>query len=110
MIRFGTFRLGVLLALLATLILQASLTASAQESGEWTATDAMVYGPRAHAAALLADGRVLVAGGYTVRDGVVTCSLTDAQIFDSATGAWAATGSSLLSSAEIFDPATGAWA
>lgn len=92
MIRLGTVRLGVLLALLASLILQASFTASARESGEWTATSDMVYGPRSHAAALLTDGRVLIAGGYTIANSVVTCSLTDAQLFDPATSTWAATG------------------
>ncbi|HEU5397226.1 MAG TPA: kelch repeat-containing protein, partial [Verrucomicrobiae bacterium] len=52
-------------------------------SGTWTATTSMSTGRYSHAAVLLPNGRVLVAGGST--------------------------GSSLLSSVEIYDPATASW-
>ncbi|MBI5566906.1 MAG: hypothetical protein HY870_18555 [Chloroflexi bacterium] len=122
------------LALLATLVLLTSFAASALAAGQWTATNAMVNSHMWHAAALLADGRVLATGGPT---GFFSAA---AEIFNPATGSWTATGSMTVSralhtattlndgrvlvaggvdntiytnvtyaSAEIFDPATGTW-
>jgi N-acetylneuraminic acid mutarotase len=124
------------LALLATLALLAGLTAPAQAAGGWTATGTLVHSHMWHAAALLADGRVLVAGG-----GESAAGWAGTEILDPATGTWAATGSmsvprslytaTLLTdgrvlvaggidnpvytnvayaSAEIYNPATGTWA
>ena len=100
-------------------------------AGTWSPTDPLT-GPRAyHAAALLADGRVLVAGGYNG-----PTSLTSAQLYNPAAGSWAAArsmqrrrdshtatliaggrvlvvggfpDSNSYRSAEIYDPASDAW-
>lgn len=94
----------------------------------WTATQDMTYNRRAHGGALLADGRVLVAGGEPQ-----TASIS-AEIWDPATGTWTVTGQlnaarngtdeSLvlmgndkvlmvsgygLPAEEVYDPATGTW-
>jgi uncharacterized delta-60 repeat protein len=98
----------------------------------WTLTGSLNNGRAYHTATLLANGKVLVAGGET--DYV---TYRDAQLYDPATGAWTGTGSmttnrvyhtatllpngkllvaggednsgNVLSSAELYDPATGAW-
>jgi N-acetylneuraminic acid mutarotase len=86
-----------------------------------------------HSATLLANGKVLVAGGYDSTGGHVTAR---AEIYDPATGTWTPTGSlttarhdhkasllangmvlvaggandaGILASAELYDPATGNW-
>ena len=94
--------------------------------------------PRAHhCAVLLNDGRVLVAGGYTLSSGSTSVSATS-EIYDPATGTWSATGAlgqrryrhactrladgrvlavgglynmntSELYSFELYNPATGTW-
>ena len=101
-------------------------------TGSWTATGSMNAPRSGHLAALLPDGRVLVAGGV---------ELNSAELYDPATGTWAPTGSmaqpryraaaallldgrvlvaggatdptptyaSLLDSAELYDPVTRAW-
>ncbi|MBI2392139.1 MAG: hypothetical protein HYV09_21285, partial [Deltaproteobacteria bacterium] len=56
----------------------------------WSATGSLAGQRFGHAAAVLADGRVLVAGG--VREGAV---LGDVEVFDPAAGAWSAGGSLL---------------
>ncbi len=104
--------------------------AGAGTEGTWSPTGEL-GAPRAfHTATLLADGRVLVAGGYTEGP------LASAEVYDPATGLWSATGSmnearvkhtaTLLpngrvlvaggsaegvtkASAEIWNPATGLW-
>lgn len=49
-----------------------------------------------HTATLLADGRVLVAGGWTTnRDGTAGATVASAEIFDPASGAWTPTGQML---------------
>jgi N-acetylneuraminic acid mutarotase len=100
------------------------------ETGQWSATGSLSTPRLSHVAVRLANGRVLVAGGYG--DPSFT-RLTTAEIYDPDTGAWSAagdlsvaranhmvtlladgrvlvTGGSLGgSSAELYDPATGAW-
>ena len=99
------------------------------ERGVFTATGTMTTGRQSHSATLLADGSVLIAGGY---DGGY---LANAERYDPATGTFSATGTmtvgrvghratlladgrvllsggattgmKLLASAEIYDPATG---
>jgi uncharacterized repeat protein (TIGR01451 family) len=100
-------------------------------SDTWSATGPMVDDVDDAAAAVLANGQVLVAGGDD-ENGVVAT----AQLFDPASGTWSATGPlavarwgaslavlkdgrvlvaggwdnyGLLSSVEIYDPATGTW-
>lgn len=55
-------------------------------SRTWTTTGYMISRRQSHTATLLADGTVLVAGGFG--DGL----LTSAELYDPATGTWAATG------------------
>jgi WD40 repeat protein len=103
-------------------------------TGSWTATGPMLEGRYAHTATLLADGRVLVAGGFNAG------LLASAELYDPATGTWSATGSMLeprvyytatllpdgnvlvagtfygssdgpysLASAELYNPVRGSW-
>jgi hypothetical protein len=64
------------------------------KTGTWTLTGSMTVGRTAHTATLLNNGKVLVTGGAT---GNVTTNaqpqLDSAELFDPATGTWAATGS-----------------
>jgi hypothetical protein len=107
-------------------------------TGTWTATGGMLTGRYRHTATLLADGKVLVAGGNVNDSGHLgsACCLASAELYDPATGAWTATGrmidarvdhtaTRLLDGtvlvaggangvsepgAELYDPATGTWA
>lgn len=106
-------------------------------TGVWTATGSMNSGHGEGTMTLLNDGRVLVAAGFNDSFGFDV--VTQAEIYDPATGVWTTTGSmsiaryahtaTLLSdgrvlaaaglgiqgqtdsngSAEIYDPATGVW-
>lgn len=108
---------------------------SAQALGpSWSLTGGLNTPRTLHTATLLANGKVLVAGGY---DGG---PLNSAELYDPATGTWSSTGAlntgrsghiaillpngkvlvaggfnrtgfpiSVISSAEIYDPATGTW-
>jgi hypothetical protein len=58
--------------------------------GTWTATGAMTEKRFGHSATLLANGRVLVAGGYL---GSGLGYLDTAELYEPATGKWMATGS-----------------
>src|SRR3989449_4861664 len=59
-------------------------------SGTWTSTGTLSMGRQAPAAALLPDGRVLLAGGTSAYP---FPSLASAELYDPATGTWSATGS-----------------
>jgi hypothetical protein len=60
-------------------------------TGQWTTTGSLHYARRSHSAVLLADGRVLVAGGWNyaapTRD-----SATVAEIYDPMAGTWSDAG------------------
>jgi subtilisin family serine protease len=101
-------------------------------NGTWTVTGSMNIPRYLHTATLLANGKVLVAGGYT------GARFPHEEIYDPATGSWTTTnplntqrsyhtatlltsgkvliaggrasvGSTILSSAELYDPSTGIW-
>ena len=103
-----------------------------QANGAWRATGSLNTRRNYHTATLLADGRVLVVGGYDGGDGY----LASAELYDLATEIWTVTGSlntgrsyhtatllpdgrvlvaggsdgfNNLASAELYDPATGIW-
>jgi N-acetylneuraminic acid mutarotase len=103
-------------------------------TGLYSATGFMTVARGGATAAVLANGKILVAGGYTSNSpGSVTLS---AELYDPSTGMWTATGSmaqrrtstaaarapngkvfifggsdggSLLNSVEVYDPIVGAW-
>ena len=101
-----------------------------QEPNTWKQTGSMTYKRENHTATLLADGRVLAAGGRI--NGAARAS---AELYDPATGKWTMTGymnhkryehtatrlgngqvlvtgglnNSILASAELYDPTTGKW-
>ena len=100
-------------------------------SGEWTATTSMSEARRGHTATLLANGNLLVVGGFTQ----ASSFLSSTELYDSANGSWINTSAlevqrkdhtatllpngkvlvtggdnpTILSSAELFEPATGLW-
>jgi hypothetical protein len=59
-------------------------------AGAWTPTGSMAAARELHTATLLPDGRVLVAGGSA--GGGPASPLSSAELYDPASGAWAATG------------------
>ncbi len=107
--------------------------------GSWTATGDLGAARTNQTATLLSDGKVLVAGGVNIandtQSGTKYTPLASAELYDSASGTWAATGSlgaardshtatllpngkvlvaggyngSDLASAELYDPASGTW-
>lgn len=113
-------------------------TASAElydpATGNWSATGSLATGRSRHAAALLPNGKVLVASGYNDTFG----NVVSAEIYDPATGTWSTTANLNLArylhsattlpdgkvlvvggsdsgngndfaGAELYDPATGKW-
>jgi len=70
-------------------------TAMAQSPGTFTATGDMTTSRYVHTAPLLADGKVLIAGGATFEQAgalVVFKTLSSAELYDPRTGAFTATG------------------
>jgi Tol biopolymer transport system component len=70
-------------------------------TGTFSPTGSMHTGREFHTATLLADGRVLIAGGYTAPPPAAAGRITLASIRTAESAA------SVLATAEIFDPATG---
>jgi len=60
--------------------------------GDWSAAAPLGIGRRLHTATVLADGRVLVAGGVTDGQSYVSGGLSSAELYDPATGGWSPTG------------------
>jgi hypothetical protein len=104
-------------------------------AGTWTATGSLNAARSGQTATLLPNGKVLLAGGNNLANGVAGGSvLASAEIYDPAAGSWTPTASlasarsghtatllangtvlvvggsgSVLASAEIYDPGTGTW-
>jgi N-acetylneuraminic acid mutarotase len=106
-------------------------------TGAWTATGALIQRRVSDTATLLADGRVLVAGGLGSDRGGDVYPLASAELYNPSTGSWTHTADmavpryshtatllpggevlvvgglgteqAYLQSAELFDPATGTW-
>jgi hypothetical protein len=82
---------------------------------DWHQTAALERLRSSFASVALADGRVLVTGGFNERD----ASYSSAYVFDPPSRSWAKTGplfdvdippvGRALATAELFDPATGTW-
>ena len=87
----------------------------------WTVTGGMMEALRDYSATLLADGRVLAAGGSSPAGG----NTASAELYDPSSGTWATTGPATLlldgrvlvagggvdgRAAEVYDPSTGSWA
>uniref|UniRef100_A0AAU2JXT5 Kelch-like protein 17 n=1 Tax=Streptomyces sp. NBC_00049 TaxID=2903617 RepID=A0AAU2JXT5_9ACTN len=60
------------------------------KTGTWTTTTDMHEGRWGHAAALMADNKVLVSGGYTVRSGDSARALASAEVYDPEHKTWTA--------------------
>jgi large repetitive protein len=127
----GAFRLEVVVVLLV-LVFGLTPPPSALAAGVWTPTGSLQTGRDYHTATRLADGKVLVAGGYTG-----SASLASGELYDPATGQWSPGGilaharfrhtatlltngkvlvaggfndlEGALASAELYDPDLGAW-
>ena len=99
-------------------------------TGFWTNTTSLATGREEHTATLLANGKVLVAGGYDKTDGY----LTSAELYNPATGGWSSAGTltaffsrlghtatlmpngqvllaggDSLATAELYNPASNSW-
>lgn len=133
-----------MLGLLSTVICLAGANgdaghAGATAAGAWQATGSLVMGRMEHTATLLPNGKVLVAGGSGCMPPFVPGWIcASAELYDPASGQWAATGSMgaarlghtatllgngrvlvaggsgcqdmpVCTSTELYDPATGRW-
>jgi Galactose oxidase, central domain len=63
------------------------------DAGRWTATASMIEGRALATATLLADGEVLVAGGFNNCDDDFCSDLNEAELYNPQLGAWTKTGS-----------------
>jgi hypothetical protein len=129
----GGENLGGPLGSLATAELYDPLT------GRWTATGSLSTAREDQTATRLADGKVLIAGGYQQRGGDPVNVLSSAELFDPDLGTWtsagsvaatrsghsatllddgkvlvaggsrSASGEPSLTSSDLYDPATGTW-
>ena len=80
--------LALALVILAVVLLQTALAANT-----WKSTGSLASDRLKHTATLLADGRVLVAGGFAIKDGgLYEDYLESAELYDPATGFWSVTG------------------
>jgi hypothetical protein len=104
-------------------------------TGTWTTTGSLNTARYFHRAALLPNGKVLVAGGFSF-NGTRGHSLASAELYDPATGVWSFTGDlsgprqdqifvllptgkvlaaggdntgAFLATSELYDPTTGSW-
>jgi hypothetical protein len=117
--------------LLLCFLSQHAQTALAQVAGTFTPTGHMTAARAFHTATLLQDGRVLIAGGENVdKIGSASKTLASAELYDPATGTFAATGDittartrhtatllpngrvliaggSVTATAELYDPSSG---
>jgi uncharacterized repeat protein (TIGR02543 family) len=116
------------------LLLAAVVLPQAHALNDFVTIGSMATARYCHTATLLADGKLLVAGGF-IFDGSGS-NVTSAELYDPATGLWSTTGSmnnarynhtatllangkvlvvggysgnSSLTSAELYDPSTGLW-
>ena len=116
----------------ATLLLCVTAPPSVQAGETWSPTGSLGYARRQHTATVLADGRVLAAGGRNTYGS----PMGECEIFNSSAGGWFGAGalgteryqhaatllgdgrvlavggngySGYLSSAEVYDPANGTW-
>jgi hypothetical protein len=69
-------------------------------TGKWTATGSMTTARTEQMAALLSNGKVLVAGGFGPVTATTHGALASADIYDPSTGKWAATGSLITARAQ----------
>jgi len=133
MVRMPRVKTGFVSALLWLCVAGQGAIALAQSAGTFTATGAMSTPRVGHTATLLPSGKVLIAGGVIACSAPTSCVGADsAELYDPATGAFAATGamntvratggvllpdgrvlfagndvSGALFSIELYDPSTG---
>lgn len=113
---------------------EASNSHPANSQQAWMATGNLNIGRHHHTATLLANGKVLVVGGYSRCSFATGCTTLDsAELYDPASGTWGLTGrlrtarsghsavrllngkvliaggGSTPNNADLYDPATGAW-
>jgi hypothetical protein len=106
-------------------------------TGSWTITGSLTTARMSHTATLLANGKVLVMGGFGVNAVGNDVSFASAELYDPASGTWSSagslatarafhtatllpdgkvlvtggvgTGTNLLASSELYDPVAGTW-